>query len=131
MFALVSDTRNDPVWCPNVDTAELVSGDGVAVGSKFRFHQHLEARGRRVEFDADVEVTTLEERSISWLVTDRFQERRIELSVEPKAGKTRITQVTRASFHRKPSLVQRFAYPILAKRTLRQQFEQLSAQFTS
>jgi len=32
----VTDTRDDPEWCPNVDSAELVEGDGASAVSVFR-----------------------------------------------------------------------------------------------
>ena len=128
-MALITDTRKDPLWCPNVDTAELVSGDPVDVGSRFRFHQHLDRPGgKRVEFDADVEVLELEENRIVWNVSDRFQERQIEVQVRPSKDGTRITQTTRASFKKPPGLAG-FAYPFLARRVLKDQFRQLAGYF--
>jgi len=126
VFELIADTRNDPDWCPNVDKAELIEGDGVEVGSKFRFHQHLERGGKRVEFDATVEIISVGERSIEWKVDDRFQTRMIDITVEPEREGTLIRQTTGASFHKKPSLTVRYGYPILARRTLKLQFEQLA-----
>ena len=130
VFALISDTRNDPEWCPNVDEAELVNGTDVEVGATFRFHQHLDRGGKRIEFDATVEVVSLEEDAIEWNVEDRFQTRNISIAVKPEKGGTRITQTTRASFVKNPGLTVRYGYPILAKRTLKDQFEQLAAHFT-
>ena len=101
VMALIADTRNDPLWCPNVDTAELVTGEPVETGSRFTFRQHLDRPGgKRVEFDAEVEVLELDEHRILWQVTDRFQERQIEVRVEPSKEGTRITQTTRASFNK-------------------------------
>ena len=129
VFGLIADTRNDPEWCPNVDAATLVEGNGVEVGAEFRFQQHLDRRGKRIEFDASVEIVSLGERSIEWKVDDRFQTRDISIAVEPEKGGTRITQVTRASFKKNPGLIVRNGYPILARRTLKDQFEQLAAHF--
>lgn len=129
VFALISDTRNDPEWCPNVESAELVIGNGVEIGSKFRFHQHLDRRSGRIEFDADVEIVSLEDRSIVWRVDDRFQSREISIAVDSLDTASRVTQVTKASFNKKPGLAVRYGYPILAKRTLKDQFNHLAAHF--
>lgn len=129
LFELVSDTRNDPLWCPNVETVEMVAGSGVEVGTRFRFHQHLDRpRAERIEFDVDLEVIAIGDHSITWRASDKFQDREIRLSVEPEGEGSRITQVTTASFHRPPGLA-KWVYPLLARRTFKKQFEQLSAQF--
>ncbi|HLF42674.1 MAG TPA: SRPBCC family protein [Acidimicrobiia bacterium] len=126
LFAFVSDTRNDPSWCPNVETVDLVAGSGVEVGTRFRFHQHLDRpRAERIEFDVHLEVIAIGDRSITWRATDNFQERVIQLSVEPDGAGSRITQVTTASFQRPPGLV-KWVYPFLARRTFKEQFGQLS-----
>jgi hypothetical protein len=130
VFAFVADTRNDPLWCPNVTDAVLTSGDGVAVGSRFRFHQAVSAGGRHFESDVDVEVLELGERTITWRVEDRFQQRTVSLTVEPDGDGSRVTQRTEAEFKRKPDLLTRLGYPLLAKRTFRDQFRHLEARFT-
>jgi uncharacterized protein YndB with AHSA1/START domain len=85
VFAFVSDTRNDPLWCDNVETVELVAGEDVGVGTRFRFHQHLERPGgERMQFDVEVEIVELEEHTSTWLATDRFQDRQIAIEVEPE-----------------------------------------------
>ena len=125
LFPFVSDTRNDPLWCPNVESVEMVEGDGVEVGARFRFHQHLDRPGgNRLEFDGDVEVTALTEYSIKWRVSDRFQERDIALSVAPQGSGSRVSQETSARFKKKPGLA-RWVYPLMARRTFAAQFEQL------
>jgi hypothetical protein len=127
VFAFVSDTRNDPLWCDNVETVELVAGEGIEVGTRFRFHQHLDRPGgQRMQFDVDVEVIELGEHSITWLATDRFQEREISLDVQPEGQGSRITQVTRAAFRRPPGLA-RWVYPRLARRVFTRQFRALAA----
>jgi hypothetical protein len=129
LFAFVSDTRNDPLWCPNVESVDLVDGAGVEIGARFRFHQHLDRpRAERIEFDVDLEVVDIAERSITWKATDKFQDRVIQLLVEPDGEGSRITQITNASFQRPPGMV-RWVYPILARRTFKVQFEQLAAHF--
>jgi len=129
VFAFVSDTRNDPLWCDNVETVEMLAGDRIEVGARFRFHQHLDRPGgQRLQFDVDVEIVGLGEHVITWLATDRFQEREITLRVEPVGQGSRITQVTRASFHRPPGLA-RWVYPRLARRIFARQFRSLAARF--
>jgi hypothetical protein len=129
VFAFVSDTRNDPYWCPNVERVELVEGQGVAVGTRFRFHQHLDRPGSdRIHFDADVEIIELSDSSITWLATDKFQTREITLIVEPDGIGSKITQVTKAAFRRPPGLA-RWVYPRLARRIFGEQFQNLVAHF--
>jgi len=131
VFHYVSDTRNDPEWCPNVETVEMVEGDGIAVGTRFRFHQHLDRPGgQRLQFDAELDVVAIEDLSITWQATDRFQSRRIELTVAPGGQGSRVTQVTTATFLRPPGLA-RWLYPGLARRTFRQQFSNLIRRFES
>jgi hypothetical protein len=129
VFDFVSDTRNDPIWCPNVESVELVEGEEVAVGTRFRFHQHLDRpRGPRISFDGDVEVVELGPHRIVWRVADRFQMRDIELSVEPDGRGSKLTQVTTARFRKAPGLA-RWVYPRLARRTFEEQFRRLAARF--
>lgn len=126
----VADTRNDPLWCPNVESAELVSGDGVSVGSVFRYHQHLDSPGtKRTQFDGEVTIVDRTDDSITWRVTDRFQDRDIRVTVERHGEGTRITQVTSAAFKRPPGIA-RWGYPLLARRVLRDQFRSLARHFS-
>ena len=126
----VADTRNDPLWCPNVESAELVSGDGVSVGSVFRYHQHLDSPGtKRTQFDGGVTIVDRTDDSITWRVTDRFQDRDIRVTVERHGEGTRITQVTSAAFKRPPGIA-RWGYPLLARRVLRDQFRSLARHFS-
>ena len=84
--------------------------------------------GKRIEFDVDVEIVQLDDRSVKWHVTDRFQDREIEITVAPQGDGSRITQVTQASFHKSPGLA-KWVYPLLARRTLKDQFRHLAAHF--
>jgi uncharacterized protein (DUF58 family) len=131
VIAYVADTRNDPEWCPNVESAELVSGDGHSPGSVFRYRQYLDSPGsKRRHFDGEVTVVARAPDSITWDVNDKFQSRRITLSVEPHPSGCRITQVTRAAFHQPPGIA-RWAYPLLARRILKAQFAALAGHFSS
>lgn len=128
VFSYVADTRNDPEWCPNVTDVTQTAGDGVAVGSRFTFHQLVEARGRTLESDVEVEVTDLDERTIGWRVEDRFQTREVSLRVTPDGEGSKVTQTTAATFKRKPGIA-KWVYPMLAKRTFKDQFSRLAAHF--
>lgn len=128
LFNYLADTRNDPAWCPNVSDARLVEGEGVDVGSKFVFHQRVEAQGRELVSDVDVEVVEVGERHIRWRVEDRFQVRDVVLRVEPVGDGSKVSQTTTAAFKRKPGLA-RWLYPLLARRTFKDQFQHLAEQF--
>ena len=131
VIAYVADTRNDPEWCPNVESAELVSGDGHSPGSVFRYRQYLDSPGsKRRHFDGEVTVVARTPDSVTWDVNDKFQSRRITLSAEPHASGCRVTQVTQAAFHRPPGIA-RWAYPVLARRILKSQFEGLADHFSA
>ena len=130
VFTFVSDTRNDHLWCPNVTNAVQTVGDGVEIGAEFTFDQTIETGGRRLESSVTVEVLELGDRSIRWRVEDRFQTREIELRVEPSPSGSTVTQTTRAVFKRKPG-VARWVYPMLARRTFRDQFGRLAKHFSS
>jgi Polyketide cyclase / dehydrase and lipid transport len=129
VFALVSDTRNDPSWCSNVESVEVVAGGEIRHGTTFRFHQHLDAPGRkRMQFDVDVTIEDVGDHTITWRVVDRFQERKISLTVVPEGSGSRITQTTEATFHASPGMA-RWVYPLLARRTFKKQFGDLAAHF--
>jgi hypothetical protein len=128
VFSFISDTRNDPLWCPNVSDASQTAGDGVELGARFRFHQVVEAGGRTLKSDVDVEVVELGERSIRWRVEDRFQIRDVLLGVSPDDGGSKVTQTTTAEFKRPPGIA-RWVYPRLARRTFKDQFQHLIEHF--
>ena len=81
-----------------------------------------------MQFDVDVEVIAIWERSITWEAKDRFQTREISLAVETEGNGSRITQVTRATFLRPPG-ARKWLYPLLARRILGKQFQDLRAYF--
>lgn len=128
VFRYVADTRNDPEWCPNVTDVRLVEGAGVELGTRFEFHQRVEAKGRELTSDVTVEIVDLGERHIRWRVEDRFQVRDVLLRVESDEGGSKVIQITTAAFKRKPGLA-RWLYPMLARRTFKDQFRHLSDRF--
>lgn len=131
VLAFVSDTRNDPLWCPNVSNVSQVEGDGVDLGSQFRFHQTVSSGGRTLESDVEVEVVGLTEESVRWRVEDRFQIRDVTLTVEEHGAGTKVRQQTLATFKRDPGLPTRWLYPFLARKTFRDQFARLAKHYSS
>lgn len=129
VFAFVSDTRNDPVWCPNVTGVSQTEGSGVSLGSRFRFRQSLETGGRTLSSDVDVEIVELGERSIVWRVEDRFQIREIRLKVADEGGQAVVRQTTSAMFKKKPGMT-KWLYPFLARRVFKDQFTHLARHFS-
>lgn len=130
VLSYISDTRNDPEWCSNVERVELLTDGDVTVGSRFRYTQHLDRPGAaRVTFDGETEIVELTDSSITWSVSDKFQERSITCTVEASGSGSRVTQITEASFRRPPGIA-KYLYPLLARRTLRDQLRQLAAHFS-
>ncbi|HEX9854097.1 MAG TPA: SRPBCC family protein [Acidimicrobiia bacterium] len=129
VFAFIADTRNDPQWCSNVETVEVIAGGAITPGTAFRFHQHFDRPGgRRMQFDVDVTIESTEGRSITWVADDRFQLRRITIAVEPAGEDSKVTQTTVATFKSPPGPA-RWMYPLLAKRTFKRQFAALAARY--
>lgn len=125
VLALLSDTRNDPLWCSNVDSAQLVGSEPIGVGSKFTFRQILNRGARRFEFDADVEITELTDTSIRWTVSDKLSVRDIAMTVNPEGAGTRVRQTTRAAFVKPPGIL-KWVYPVMARRVFKAQFRDLA-----
>lgn len=129
VFAYISDTRNDPEWCPNVTDVRQVRGEGIELGAGFEFRQTVEARGRLLASDVEVEVVELDERAIRWRVEDRFQIRDVLVAVGPDGEGSKVVQTTTAAFKRKPGIA-RWLYPMLARRTFKEQFQSLADRFS-
>lgn len=128
MFEFVSDTRNDPLWCPNVTELEQTEGSGVELGARFRFRQSVETGGRTLRSEVNVEVVELGETSIVWRVEDRFQIRQVRLAVTGDDESAVLTQTTSAAFKKKPGLG-KWLYPFLARKVFKDQFARLAEHF--
>jgi hypothetical protein len=89
----------------------------------------VEAGGRTLNSDVNVEIVGLGERWVRWRVEDRFQVRDVLLSVEADGEGCTVTQTTGAAFKRKPGLA-RWLYPRLARRTFKDQFRRLAGHFS-
>lgn len=130
VFVFVADTRNDPLWCPNVSNVTQLEGDGVELGARFRCHQTVKTGGRTLESDVDIEIVGVSENAIEWRVEDRFQIRDVTLVVEPREKGSKVRQRTLATFKKDPGLA-KWVYPFLARRTFRDQFSRLADHFDS
>jgi hypothetical protein len=128
VLAYVSDTRNDPEWCPNVGPVTQVGGSGVEVGARFEFIQTVSTPRGVLESPVTVEVTAVGDDRITWQVKDRFQEREVQLEVSADGDGSKVTQTTSAVFRRRPG-VARWFYPFLARKTFRDQFAHLAERF--
>ncbi len=128
VFAYVADTRNDPVWNANVSEVAQTAGEGVEVGSQFEFTQTISTGKRTLVSNVTTTVADLGDRRIAWDVDDKYQTRRITVSVEPHPDGSKITQTTEATFKRDPGWTG-LLYPMLAKRTFRSQFDALKDVF--
>lgn len=53
VFAYLVDLRNDPDWCPRVDSVEQVGGDGPGPGARYRA-VHRPKGGKQVPLDLEV-----------------------------------------------------------------------------
>lgn len=129
VFAYVSNTRNDPEWCPNVGPVTQTAGDRVEIGARYEFTQTIETRGRDLVSPVGVEVVGIDGRAITWRVEDKFQVREIALAVVPHEAGSKIIQRTEAAFKRDPGFMTKLLYPVLAKRTFGDQFRRLADYF--
>lgn len=128
VFAFIADTRNDPEWNANVTEVSQVAGEGVEVGAQFAFTQTIVAGKRTLVSHVTTTVVELGERTVVWDIEDKYQTRRITMTVEPHTDGSKVTQVTEATFKRDPGWTARI-YPMLAKRTFRAQFDALKDVF--
>jgi hypothetical protein len=68
---------------------------------------------------------------VRWRVEDRFQVRDVTVTVEPDGDGTRVRQQTLATFKKDPGLITRWLYPLLARKTFRDQFTRLAEHYAS
>jgi hypothetical protein len=131
VLEFVADSRNDPIWCENVESVEMLTEGPVEPGSRFRFHQHLDRPGgSRMQFDGEIEMIGRDASSVAWQVTDRFQQREVSIRVLAAPGGSRVTQETRATFLTRPGLA-RWVYPRLARSVFKRQFATLARHFAA
>lgn len=74
LFDFVADTRNDPQWCPLIESSDQIAGDGPAPGAVYRWGQVV-GEGQIVPMDVTLEVLD-RPRRLEWsLDNDMFNYR--------------------------------------------------------
>ena len=91
VFELVSDARNDPRWCPKVESVEQVGGDAPGPGSRYlTIHRPVPLRpARELEHRC---VAWSPPRRIEWLEGDGVDSFEVSYELEEVPGATRLTQ---------------------------------------
>jgi uncharacterized protein YndB with AHSA1/START domain len=85
VFAFVADARNDPRWCPKVQSVEQVDSDRFGV-----VHKPVPGKPeRRMDM---TRVSVEAPRRIEWLEEDGVDVFRVTYELEATAGGTRLTQ---------------------------------------
>lgn len=91
VFDFVADARNDPRWCPKVDSVEQVDGEVPGPGSRYvTIHRPVPLRPAR-ELDHRC-VDWSPPRRIEWLEDDGVDRFEVSYELEEAAGGTRLTQ---------------------------------------
>jgi hypothetical protein len=91
VFEFIADPRNDPRWCPKVDSVEQVDGDGPGPGSRYvTIHRPVPLRPARAMDHSCVDWTP--PRRIEWTEDDGVDRFEVTYELEPHAGGTRLSQ---------------------------------------
>ena len=97
VFAYISDSEKDLLWCPAVKKMEQIAGNGPGLGARYRmFHTP-----GGMKFDAIVEVVAYEPpRLFKWVMTDSGHTLRGTYELEPVRNGTRLEQTSQITFER-------------------------------
>jgi uncharacterized membrane protein len=91
VFEFIADPRNDPRWCPKVDSVEQVDGEGPGLGSRYvTIHRPVPLRPARV-LDHRC-VGWAPPRRIEWVEDDGVDRFEVTYELEPHADGTKLTQ---------------------------------------
>ncbi len=124
VWAVVSDSRRDPEWCPLVPSVTQTTGDGPGPGATYDFQQQL-PDGRIVDGTIKV-IGYYAPDHIAWDVEDAVRHYFITMSLRPtRRGHTRITQESHPTFKRDLG-ARRILVPLLTKRALKRQYRALA-----
>jgi uncharacterized protein YndB with AHSA1/START domain len=106
VWEFIADARNDPRWCPKVESVEQVEGHGPHPGARYRaVHRPKPLRGpvdltmEAVEFDPP--------RRLRWREEDDDGVFDVVYELEPEAGGTRLSQIDHIDWK-----ISRLAFPI-------------------
>jgi uncharacterized protein YndB with AHSA1/START domain len=91
VFALISDPRNDPSWCPKVLSCDQIAGEGRLEGARFRaMHRPIRLRPAA---ELEIEIVAVDPpRSMSSRQEDEDGVFNVTYELEPSPGGTRLTQ---------------------------------------
>jgi uncharacterized protein YndB with AHSA1/START domain len=125
VFALVSDPFNDPIWCSYVKSVEQTSGDGPAVGARYRV-MHDPRPGKAVPMEVEIRQIDAPRRMVI-REEDLAAMLDVTYELEPlDGGRTRMTQTTDFSLRGAWKLMFPASY-IGISTTLPKQFKALKA----
>ena len=91
VFALISDPRNDPRWCPKVLSCEQIAAGGPLEGARFRaMHRPIRLRPAA---ELQIEIVAVDPpRSMSSRQEDEDGVFNVTYELEPSPDGTRLTQ---------------------------------------
>jgi uncharacterized protein YndB with AHSA1/START domain len=91
VFALISDPRNDPRWCPKVLSCEQVAGERSSQGARFRaIHRPIRLRPAA---ELEIEIVSIDPpRSMTSRQEDDDGVFNVSYELEPSSDGTRLTQ---------------------------------------
>jgi uncharacterized membrane protein len=104
VFDFVCDPRNDPRWCPKVDSVDLVNGEGPGPGSRYSVvHRPVPLRpARTMDYEC---VGWTPPARIEWREDDGTDTLEVTYLVEEADGGSRLTQTSDGTLGA-PKLVQ-------------------------
>jgi uncharacterized protein YndB with AHSA1/START domain len=95
VFDFVADSRNDPRWCPKVDSVEPLTGDDIGPGARHSVvHRPVPFRPARVMDHHCVSWSPPE--LIEWREDDSSDSFEVTYLLEEEGGGTRLTQTSEA-----------------------------------
>jgi uncharacterized protein YndB with AHSA1/START domain len=125
VFALVSDPRNDPVWCDYVKSVEQTAGEGPGVGARYRV-MHDPRPGKAVPLDVEIREFDAPGRMV---LREQDFAAVLDVTYELESlggGRTRMTQITDFSLRGAWKLMFPASY-LGIRATLPKQFKALKA----
>lgn len=101
IFDFVADCLNDPQWCPLIESAEQLKGDGPAPGAVYRWGQVV-GDGQVAPMDVTLEVVDRPHR-LEWTVDNEMMSYSSWMTFQSlDNGHTRVTQVNHTTVNPAP-----------------------------
>jgi uncharacterized protein YndB with AHSA1/START domain len=121
VWDFVADARNDPRWCPKVDSVEQVHGDGPAPDARYRVRHRPKPLRGPVELSMEV-VECEPPRRLRLREEDDDGVFDVVYELEPVDGGTRLTQIDQIDWK-----ISKLAFPIARVMVGRDLSRQLAA----